>query len=197
MTPIVTRAVRIFGAALAASLCASLVSCGGYDPDATTTLYLPDYEAFTQYVHPYLNKQCGTLDCHGQVGRPLRIYGKRGLRLFDKEARLVPGGEETVPEEYRASYESFIGLEPEATRRVVACDQLAETLLVLRKPKGLGPNAGEDNTGDATGERHKGGTVITSNSSEAECLRGWLEAGCDSRGFAAVRGECIKALERP
>lgn len=174
----------------------AMASCGGYDPDATTTLYLPDYDAFRDYVHPYLNKQCGTLDCHGQVGRPLRIYGKRGLRLFDKNAGLVPGGDETVPEEYRATYESVLGLEPEATRRVVACDQDPETLLFLRKPKGLGPNQSDSN-GTATGERHKGGTVITPASAEAVCLRGWLAASCNPGGFEAVRRECEDALKRP
>lgn len=155
---------------MAAALAVTALGCGGYDPNATTELYLPDYEIYKAEVHPFLNKQCGTLDCHGQVGRPFRNYGSRGLRLFDRQARLAPGGEDTVEEEFRASYESLIGLEPEATRRVVAGEQDARTLLVMRKPAGSAPGQDPSNAG----ERHKGGNIGTNGGSLLNCLYAWL-----------------------
>ena len=42
-------------------------------------------------VEPVLERACGTLDCHGQVGRPLRIYGQYGLRFVDPDAATRPG----------------------------------------------------------------------------------------------------------
>jgi hypothetical protein len=148
-----------------------VIACGTYDPNATTELYQPDYDIYVNQIHPWMNRQCGTLDCHGQVGRPFRVYGARGLRLYDRQARLAPGGADTVPEEFRASYESLIGLEPEATRRVVAGDQEAQTLLIIRKPAGSAPGQ----TDSKAGERHKGGTVGTTEGGPLACLIAWLE----------------------
>ena len=164
-----------------------------YDPDATTQLYLLDYDLYKAQVHPFVNRQCGTLDCHGQVGRPFRNYGARGLRLYDKEARLTPGGTDTVEEEYRASYESLLGLEPEATRRVVACDQDARTLLMLRKPAGLGP---QDDGDQGEGERHKGGRVAASGSPGYACLYAWLRSNCEPFAQQAF-ADCALAADLP
>lgn len=184
-----SSSVSAFVASLAFGLMVATLACGGYDPNATTELYLPDYDVYKTQVHPFLNKQCGTLDCHGQVGRPFRNYGSRGLRLFDKEARLVPGGADTVEEEFRASYESIIGLEPEATRRVVAGDQDAFTLLIMRKPAGSAP--GQDPS--KAGERHKGGNIGTNGGSALNCLYAWLSASANGGFTAADAKECEDA----
>jgi len=167
-------------------------ACGGYDPNATTTLYLPDYDLYKVEVHQFVNQQCGTLDCHGQVGRPLRNYGTRGLRLFDEEAKLTPGGDPTDEAEYRASFESIIGLEPEATRRVIACEQDPSTLLMLRKPAGLGPQ----DTDIGEGERHKGGRVAGAGSPGYACLYAWLTQACTTTGFGRqAQSDCKQARE--
>ncbi len=34
-------------------------------------------------VHTYLGYRCGSLDCHGDMGRTLRLYAERGLRAND------------------------------------------------------------------------------------------------------------------
>ena len=39
-------------------------------------------------VDPYLQRRCGTLDCHGQPGRAYRIYGFTGFRLYNEDAGL-------------------------------------------------------------------------------------------------------------
>jgi len=41
-------------------------------------------------VSTVLEKRCGSLDCHGTIGRNLRIYSSGGLRL-PNEAGLKPG----------------------------------------------------------------------------------------------------------
>jgi hypothetical protein len=66
-------------------------------------------------VADYLDHRCGTLDCHGQSGRNLRIWGCEGMRL---DAGDVPfcgraqGGRPTTPDEHQATYRSLVGLEP-------------------------------------------------------------------------------------
>src|SRR4051812_23481216 len=61
-------------------------------------------------VSDALELSCGTLDCHGQVGRNLRVYGYGGLRL---SAIDPPAGDPTTDLEYLASYVSLVSLEPE------------------------------------------------------------------------------------
>ncbi len=184
--------------ALAGMLSLGLVfaafACGSYDPDATTELYLPDYAIYKDQVHPWMNRQCGSLDCHGQVGRPFRNYGARGLRLFDKQARLTPGGGDTVEEEFRASYVSLIGLEPEATRRVVAGEQDARTLLIFRKPSGSAPGSLDPSF---AGERHKGGTVGTVDGPALSCLYAWLSIEKNGGFSEQSRQACSAAANLP
>jgi hypothetical protein len=51
-------------------------------------------------VADYLEHRCGSLDCHGQVGRNLRIWGCEGMRLDPTDIpscnRLI-GGRPTTP----------------------------------------------------------------------------------------------------
>lgn len=185
--------MKTFVGALLLGFLIAVLGCGSYDPNETTELYLPDYEIYKAEVHPFLNRQCGTLDCHGQVGRPFRNYGSRGLRLFDKQARLTPGGGDTVEEEFRASYVSIIGLEPEATRRVVAGDQDARTLLIFRKPSGSAPGQ----PSSLAGERHKGGTVGTTDGPALSCLYAWLSIAKNGGFSDESRRACSDARQLP
>lgn len=188
--------VRACGVSLAIAWVGALgATACGYDPNAVTELSLPDYELFKNEVHPYLNRQCGTLDCHGQPGRPLRIYGQMGLRLFDPQARLIPGRDiATTEEEFRASFESVIGLEPEATRRVVAGNQTPETLLLLRKPSGELPTANADS---GEGERHKGGLVTASNGPGYRCVLQWLLTPAGASMSSEGLNDCRSARALP
>lgn len=155
-------------ASLVASLAAGALSffaCASV-PDETryTQILAPDPAQFQAGVSFFLERRCGTLDCHGQPGRPLRIYGARGLRK-QNDASLTPISGDTSIEEIAANYRSVIGLEPEAMSRVVAADgQLPERLLIIRKPIDIGEG----------GERHKGGPVISRGSDGYLCLTSWL-----------------------
>jgi hypothetical protein len=107
---------------------------------------------------------CGTLDCHGQLGRNLRLYGNHGLRLARTDD---PGGAPTTAEEYDASYWSVIGLEPETLDEVVRAHGAdPERLSLVRKPRGT--------------ERHKGGTLMQAGDALDRCLRSWIEGDVDA-----------------
>src|SRR5580704_4256481 len=96
-----------------------------------TTILAPDQGQFTT-VSPVFERRCGTLDCHGQVGRPLRIYSGLGLRL-PNDAGNTPGNGATTPDEITDNYRAVIGLEPEEMTRVVAGEDPPRTLLILAK----------------------------------------------------------------
>ena len=153
-----------------AVLCAvsGAVSCSSFDAHAVTYVTGPDFDQFkgtlpdggtTTGVSALLERRCGTLDCHGQIGRPMRIYGEFGLRFVD-DAGNVPGGGPTTPTEYEANYQAVVGLQPALMTEVVQRNASPESLLLLRKPLQL--------------ERHEGGQVFTTGDVSYDCLTTWL-----------------------
>ena len=104
-----------------------------------------------------LQLSCATLDCHGQVGRNLRIYGYGGLRLSDADNPL---GDPTTDLEYLASYESLVSLEPESLSGVVTLQTNPDQLSLIRKARGL--------------EHHKGGQRAQPGDSLDRCMVLWL-----------------------
>lgn len=80
----------------------------------------PQYsdESF-QPVGDYLENRCGTLDCHGQTSRNLRIWGCEGMRL-DPDASAVSCADPTTEAEYQATFRSLVGLEPQIMSTVYA-----------------------------------------------------------------------------
>lgn len=145
-----------------------LLSCGDEDPKRTTMILAPNQTQFSASVSPFLERRCGTLDCHGSVGRPLRILSGRGLRLPSGDAGNYPGSGDTTDLERTANYRAVIGLEPELLSRVEAGKAQPRDLLLLQKPLGLG---------DPTAQ-HKGGQVLaTQGDPGEECLRSWLQEG--------------------
>lgn len=73
-------------------------------------------------IGDYLDHRCGSLDCHGQPGRNLRIWGCEGMRLdagmIPVCNRTVPGGGRTTTAEHQATYRSLVGLEPQVMTEV-------------------------------------------------------------------------------
>jgi hypothetical protein len=136
-------------------------------------LLAPERATFNPVAN-MLQTTCGTLDCHGQIGRNLRLYGARGLRL-DPKSDSAEGS--TTAREYDQSYWSVIGLEPEVTSDVVA-DKGAhpERLALFRKARGV--------------ERHKGGTLYAPGAAGDRCLVSWFAGKVD---VAA----CKEISERP
>jgi hypothetical protein len=171
-------AVRVgAGVALvAAVMFAAGPACDTPDPSEITEIDAPSFAQFegqnlsaTQAgVSRLLELRCGSLDCHGQVGRALRIYGEFGLRFVDGDADNQPGSGATTPTEYEANYQSVIGLQPEYMTLVYEQIYPPEALLLIRKPLQL--------------ERHKGGAVFVSGDDAYTCITSWLESGGDAGG---------------
>lgn len=110
-------------------------------------------------VSAVFERRCGSLDCHGTLGRNMRIYSSRGLRL-PNEAGLAPGAGDTSLDEITANYNSIMTLEPEATNAVIdGADPYS--LLIVKKPLEI--------------EKHKGGPTIRRGDDSERCIISWLK----------------------
>jgi hypothetical protein len=131
-------------------------------------------------VSTVFEKRCGSLDCHGAVGRNLRIYSSRGLRL-PNEGGVLPGQGDTTLDEITANYQSIMTLEPELTNDVVLNNADPETLLVLKKPLDI--------------EKHKGGPTIRRGDDADRCIRSWMKE--DATLNPVDRDACTRAAVFP
>jgi len=207
------RSVHLLFTALGAALAAvaSVLACS-VAQSQQIGIDAPPYsdEGFGP-VGDYLDSRCGSLDCHGQTGRNLLIYGCQGLRL-DPDASPASCIEPTTEAEYEATYRSLVGLEPLVMATVdseCAADVDAgwtyppgpachpELLTFIRKARGT--------------EAHKGGQLICVNPPcppgtmqvplgadgggplvdlQDVCLVTWLEGATDTNA-------CVTSLTYP
>ncbi len=184
---------------LAFALCASValasvaslasVACSAVPAETDTlTLTGPSLADFggPTGVSATLERNCASLDCHGNDARPLRIYSKYGLRkplglnpvytppkdggadaaipddtTDNKAGQLppVPGGEVTTQEEVLSNYLAVVSLEPRAMQAVVKGADPYQ-LLLLKKPLLI--------------ESHKGGPALHKNGDAEKCVASWL-----------------------
>jgi len=169
----VALVARFGGSVVVPAACSADIT---YDDGGTrvTTILAPDQSQFNT-VSPVFERRCGTLDCHGQVGRPLRIYSGLGLRL-PNDAGNIPGSSATTPDEITANYRSVIGLQPEQMTRVIAGLDPPDSLLILAKPLML--------------EAHKGGPAFAPTGDPgAGCITTWILGNVDATQCAqAVAG---------
>ncbi len=141
------------------------------DMDRQTVVYSPDYAVYKELVDPFLNRRCGTLDCHGQSGRGLRNYGTRGLRAAKPDGGLFPGGENTTEEEKQFNYQSLVAVQPEMMARVVAEGGAdPDRLLLIEKALAKGCENGRN-----AYLCHKGGKVLAQDDNGYRCLVAWLK----------------------
>ncbi len=157
-------APRALSAVIATSIvgCALLVACSGpekgeLERKVTTRGSPGSFRAAG--VTTVFEKRCGSLDCHGGIGRNMRLYSSSGLRL-PNDAGLTPGGGTTTLDEITANYQSILTLEPEATNAVLEGGD-PYSLLVVKKPLEL--------------ERHKGGAAILKGDDAERCIISWLK----------------------
>ena len=155
------------------------VGCVSTDDAAPAAFDCPDSADFP-LVSQVVERRCGTLDCHGDPSRPLRIYGRSGLRLDFQDPGDNPDvtGSETPTNalELEQNRASLCGLEPEKMAAVVAGDEPPETLTIVRKPR--------------LTEAHKGGRVFVVDQPGDRCLLSWLEGDVDT-------GACVEELQIP
>ena len=131
----------------------------------------------------FLEHRCGSLDCHGQIGRNFRIWGCEGMREGDAGppgCGGLGGGSPTTPDEYDSTFRSLVGLEPAVMTNVVEHhgDPSApvEDLTFMRKALGT--------------EAHKGGQLMKQGDSQYECLKSWLTGPTDQMA-------CLMAIQIP
>ncbi len=143
-------------------------------PQETQTLLVdsarPDRASFDA-PSAYMERHCGSLDCHGQPGRPLRVYSQFGMRLSDDD---MPGGRPRTDDELTANYVATISLEPEIMTQVAEQHGAEpERLMLIRKPLGT--------------ERHKGGQIFSDQSDPGYlCLTSWLRGSVDKDACASA-----------
>ena len=163
--------------------CSSIPSVNDYE-----TIKGPPFGsqgATFQPVSRVMEARCGTLDCHGQMSRPLRIFGQQGLRLPMKPepGYVTAGTVGTTPAELLENYASMIGLEPEKTEKVVDGQAPPDSLTLVRKPR--------------LTEKHKGGKIWSENDPGDACLVKWLTdvtvPGVKPKELDT--GDCNKELE--
>ena len=154
----------VLGLALALSASCAAVP----DPDQAAPASPPDREQFVNGgVNAFMERRCGALDCHGQIGRPLRIYSSLALRRVppDKPRAERPVGP-TTPDEKIDNYLSVAYLEPEAIGYLNASKGDYRDLLLLKKPVGM----------ENDGVRHKGGPVLREIGDPGyRCLESWMK----------------------
>jgi hypothetical protein len=122
-----------------------------------------------------LERRCGSLDCHGSRYRNFRIYGFGGQRLDPADRPDTP--RDVTQAEADATYDAFVGLEPEIMRDVVAAHGAgAEHLTALRKAWG--------------DESHKAGRRIVPGDDADRCILGWIAGATDT-------GPCARASSQP
>lgn len=162
-------ALALFAAAIAA--CAPTV--GGEQSSIGGRQLLAPPRAGFETVDAALVATCGTLDCHGQIGRNLRLYGGRSLRLNPDDN---PAERATTPAEHQANYWSVVGLEPETLDAVVRDEgKRPERLSLIRKPLGQ--------------DHHKGGQLMEADDSLSRCLSSWLAGEIDEGACQSARPE--------
>lgn len=153
------------------SLALALTSaCSAVDPEAVTIARCPDATEF-EHVSPFVEASCGTLDCHGDPPRPMRVYGKAGLRL---DASDISGGDATTPAERDATMRSLCALEPERSADTLAGRLAPEALLIVGKGRGE--------------VEHKGGALMHAGDDADRCMTSWLSGAADLAACDRVAG---------
>ncbi|HVK68022.1 MAG TPA: hypothetical protein VM694_26360, partial [Polyangium sp.] len=168
-----------FGVALfAVAGCGVLLvtaGCGDLGP-AVNEIAAPPFDPTSlRAVSAVLERRCGTLDCHGHVARPLRLYGQYGLRRYEERNspnvenydEYYSGGKEpTTIAELEDNYRSILALEPELVAKVFTKAADPEVLTIVRKAR--------------LREKHKGGLLWNKGDPGDVCMTNWLTGNTDT-----------------
>lgn len=141
---------------LAVPLAALAVSCDTASGDGRILSAVPDDTQFAP-VSEVLTARCGSLDCHGQTGRNLKLYSMNGLRY---DSGFHSGSQATTDDEVAQNYFSVVSIEPEIEVEVLSEHAGPERLSIVRKARGT--------------EEHKGGVAMPEGSDADVCLTSWL-----------------------
>lgn len=129
-----------------------VLACTDTDIDEQP-LALGDEALFASELQEYVGIRCGSLDCHGDMGRTLRIYAQDGLRLREG-LRFATLDLEEVQHNVR-SFSAFPSENADPSNNLILL-------------KGLAVDAG--------GIAHKGDEVWSSPEAAGyRCIAAWLE----------------------
>ena len=143
---------------------AVLASCA-VAPQAELAHQSAETASYATELHPILEARCATLDCHGDPGRPLRLYADTGLRARD-DLRDAP----MTDDELAANVAALFGVDPFA--------ESAAEQLVLLEP--LAVSAG--------GVHHEGDDIWSSREDPGyRCVASFLEGEVDRAACADAR----------
>lgn len=164
-------------AALAVWLLACLLlvgsACSSVDANHVSQIAFPNRDEFKSAVSPFMEKRCGALDCHGQIGRPLRLYSQFGLRM-----KAGPNGTRdtspTTDAELTENYFAVIGIEPEDISDSLLSQGAYNDFLLLKKPLSI----------EGGGVRHKGGPVLRGGDTGFDCLYSWISGKVNAANCA-------------
>ncbi|MCA9587503.1 MAG: hypothetical protein KC657_19385 [Myxococcales bacterium] len=167
-----------FGLALGSALAFACAASPGATPPVDIDAP-PQDQFIDKGVSGFLEARCGAIDCHGQVGRPLRLYSANGLRRDVGDG----GGRDTsatTRAERVDNWRSVVGLDPEEMNKSQAANGDPGDLMLMKKPLDI----------EFGGVRHKGGPVLRASPSDPGwlCLLSWLardtnQAACTDATF--------------
>jgi hypothetical protein len=138
----------------------------------------PSRQVYVEHVSEVMERRCGTLDCHGNDFRPMRILGRDGLRHQAERKRTGEGV--TTDAEKSSNYYAVCAIEPEKVSKVVSDPggNAVNTLLLVRKGRGQ--------------EGHKGGKVFEPWDDADRCVVGWLRGDAEQ----SIEKACKAALAK-
>jgi hypothetical protein len=169
------RFITPFGVAVTALL-PILTGCSA-PRSQEETLVLPSREQFAPVGYVF-GANCGTLDCHGDPARNMRVYGINGQRLGASD---VTGFGGTTEGELRATYDSIVVLQPEQLAAIVqAGGDPSDDWLVLGKGRGR--------------IDHAGGQQFVPGRAADSCATSWLSGRFDEAfRIACEQGAIVAA----
>lgn len=155
------RAPWLVAVALTVAIVIVAAACSGPPADGLYYPNPPPYEGFVP-VADALETRCGTLDCHGNSARNLRVYGIDGIRSGGN----VTGNKATTEEEYQKTYSAFVAIQPEILSQIVSQHGARpERWIVITKGRGA--------------EHHKGGSRMAPGDAMDVCITSWLTGVVD------------------
>jgi hypothetical protein len=173
------------------AILSSLLLCACLEDPGALVQQCPSVEAFAT-VAPVLEQRCGSLDCHGNIARPLRIYGQNGLRyanLFDPDCQAGIDAEECEARYLIGRYfgdAARAGIYPgsDGIATSTSQDELRQTrnsICGLEPERMTEVTLGRESpdallllTKALRLERHKGDKVFEKGSLDYECVVSWL-----------------------
>jgi hypothetical protein len=161
------------GAWLSAASVVVFGSACSVDATHISQIAFPNRDEYKTSVSPFMEKRCGALDCHGQIGRPLRIYSQFGLRKKVGPNNTRDTGP-TTDLELTDNYFATVGLEPEDISDSLLSGGAFNDFLLLKKPLDI----------SGGGVRHKGGPVVRGGDPGFDCLYSWVSGKVNAANCA-------------